>query len=185
MNKNVGIATAAGIAIIIGVISFQLYDSTYQKSSVEEFYEDTDHNDKQNIKHVVHPPNPQTLHGVTITKDKYLLGENVFLSVKNIPPGLKDSLLFYTPEGKLYLALGFDGDKKSSFKHYFRPSLLKGIDICDKEQLIGDWEVFFAGLSDERLNFEVTNETLPGSEAYYLECGDGLEYPYIEPSLMP
>jgi hypothetical protein len=185
MNRNVGIATAVGIAIIIGVIGFQIYDSSYQRSSVDEFYEDANHNDDSNVKHVVYPPNPQTLRGVTITKDKYLLGENVFVSVQNIPPGLKDALLFYTPEGKRYLTLGFDGDEKSSFKHYFRPSLLKSADICHKEKLIGKWDVFFAGLSDERIHFEVTSETLPGSEAYYVACGDALEFPGIEPSLIP
>ena len=185
MNRNVGIATAAGIAIIIGVIGLQIYDSSYQRSTTEEFYDDLDHSDDSNIKHVVHPPNPQTLRGVTITKDKYLLGENVFVSVQNIPPGLKDALLFYTPEGKKYLTLDFDGNEKSSFKHYFRPSLLKSNDICNKEQLIGKWDVFFAGLSDERINFEVTSETLPGSEEYYVACGDALTFPDIEPSLIP
>ena len=185
MNRSVGIATAVGIAIIIGVIGFQIYDSTYQKSSVDEFYRDTNHNDDGNIKHVVYPPNPQTLRGLTITKDAYLLGENVFLNVQNIPPGLKDALLFYTPEGKMYLSLTFDGDERSSFKHYFRPSLQKTVGICDKEQLIGKWSVLFAGLSDEKLHFEVTSETLPGSEEYYVTCGEALTFPDIEPSLMP
>ena len=31
MNKSVGIAAAVGIVIIIGVIGFQIYDTTYQK----------------------------------------------------------------------------------------------------------------------------------------------------------
>ena len=185
MNRNVGIATAGGIAIIIGVIVFQIYDSSYQRSSVDEFYEDANHSGDSNVKHVVYPPNPQTLRGATITKDKYLLGENVFLNVQNIPPGLKDALLFYTPEGKKYLSLDFDGNEKSSFKHYFRPSLLKSLDICNKEQLIGKWSVLFAGLPDEKLHFEVTSETLPGSEGYYVTCGEALTFPDIEPSLIP
>ncbi len=37
MNRNVGIATAVGIAIIIGVIGFQINDSTYQVSTPEEY----------------------------------------------------------------------------------------------------------------------------------------------------
>ena len=44
---------------------------------------------------------------------------------------------------------------------------------------------FFAGLSDERIHFEVTSETLPGSEGYYVTCGDALTFPDIEPSLIP
>ena len=84
MNRNVGIATVIGIVIIIGVISFQIYDSSYKRSTTEEYYSDTTHSDEKNIKHVVYPENPQTLRGVTINKDKYLIGENVFLKINNI-----------------------------------------------------------------------------------------------------
>ena len=37
MNKNVGIATSVGIAIIIGVIVFQINETTYKVSSPEEY----------------------------------------------------------------------------------------------------------------------------------------------------
>ena len=89
MNRNVGIAVAVGIAVIIGAISFQLYDSTYQRSSVEEYYENQENSDGKSVKHVVYPDNPQTLFGLVINKDKYLLGENVFIKVNGIPMGLK------------------------------------------------------------------------------------------------
>ena len=36
MNKSVGIAVAVGIVIIIGVIGFQINETTYQRSTVEE-----------------------------------------------------------------------------------------------------------------------------------------------------
>tara|TARA_B100001750_G_C15366040_1_gene524797 strand:- start:90 stop:671 length:582 start_codon:yes stop_codon:yes gene_type:complete len=191
VNRNVGIAVAVGVAIIIGAISFQIYESSYQRSSVDEYYADKDHNDAKNIKHVVYPENPQILYGLTINKDKYLLGENVFIKLQGIPMELKDSVLFFTPEGILYLELGFDGMEKSSMKHYFRPALQKGLDIanggvCNKEQLIGKWTVIFASLPDERLHFQVLDETLPHSEQYYLDCNrQSIEVPppYIQPSL--
>jgi|TARA_B100001540_G_scaffold161990_1_gene143326 antitoxin component YwqK of YwqJK toxin-antitoxin module len=170
MNKNVGVATAIGVAIIIGVIAFQIYESTYQRSSVEEYYADTTHGDEKNIKHVVHPPNPQTLRGLTINKDMYLLGENVFMSITNIPMGLKDSVQVYAPNGKGYLSLDFDGNEKSSMKHYFKPGLLKSLDLCDKEKLVGEWTIIFAGLPNEKLHFNVTEEILPGQEEYYITC---------------
>ena len=40
MNKSVGIAAAVGIVIIIGVIGFQINETTYQRSSVDEYKED-------------------------------------------------------------------------------------------------------------------------------------------------
>ena len=170
MNKNVGIAAAVGIAIIIGVIVFQISESTYQRSTVDEFYADMNHNDGENIKHVVYPPNPQTLRGLTITKDNYLLGENVFMSITNIPMGLKDSLQVYTPKGKGYLSVSFDGYEKSSMKHYFKPSLLKTLDICEIEDLVGEWTIIFAGLPEEKLHFNVVEEILPGQEENYVTC---------------
>ena len=59
---------------------------------------------------MVYPENPQTLRGLTISKDKYLIGENVFLRVNNIPMGLKDNLQIFTPEGIRYINIPFDGN---------------------------------------------------------------------------
>ena len=185
MNRNVVIAVAVGIAVIIGAISFQLYDSAYQKSSIDEYYADKDHSDEKNIKHVVYPDNPQKLYGLIINKDKYLLGENIFIRVTGIPMGLKDSVYFYTPQGIKYLTLPFDGDEKPSIKHYFRPSLIRSENVCDKEEIIGKWSAFFGNMPEEKLYFHVLAEILPHSEDYYLGCNeDPMEIPpYVQPSL--
>ena len=179
MNKSVGIAVAVGIAVIIGVIGFQINETTYQRSSVEEYYEDP-----LKVKNVVYPENPQFLHGLKINKDKYLVGEKIFFSVKGIPMGLKDAVSFYTPEGILFIQYPFDGNEKTNFKHYWKPSLSKQQGICDVEQLMGEWTVMFVGLPDEKLHFQVTNEILPGFEEYYVTCDEqALEMPImIDPS---
>ena len=51
-------------------------------------------------------------------------------------------------------------------------SLSLQLEICDKEQLIGEWTILFAGQPDERLKFTVVDEILPHSEIYYEGCGD-------------
>jgi len=184
VNRNVGIATVIGIVIIIGVISFQIYDSSYQRSTVDEYYSDKTHEDEKNVKHVVYPDNPQTLRGLTINKDKYLIGENVFIRINNIPMGLKDNLQIFTPEGIRYINIPFDGNEKNSFKHYFRPSLMKQFDMCDKEQIVGKWTIQFEGLANERLHFQVVDEFLPHSEGYYVTCNENpMELPIVQPSL--
>ena len=91
-----------------------------RRSTVEEY--DKDH---VGIKNVVHPENPQFLHGLKINKDKYLVGEKIFFSVKGIPMGLKDAVSFYTPEGILFIQYPFDGNEKTNFKNYWSPSLIK------------------------------------------------------------
>jgi len=167
VNKSVGIAVAVGIAIIIGVIGFQIYDTTYQRSTVEEYYED-----QVGVKNVVYPENPQFLHGLKINKDKYLVGEKIFFSVQGIPMGLKDAVSFYTPEGILFVQYPFDGNEKTNFKHYWKPSLSKQRGICDVEQLVGEWTALFVGLPDEKLHFQVTDEILPGHEEFYVTCDE-------------
>ena len=39
MNRNVGIATGIGIAIIVGVIIFQVNQTMWQQASIDEYYE--------------------------------------------------------------------------------------------------------------------------------------------------
>ena len=60
MNRNVGIATGIGIAVIIGVIIFQVNETTWKQVSVEEYYEKGGR-----VAGVVHPDNPQILGSIT------------------------------------------------------------------------------------------------------------------------
>ena len=81
MNKKVGIAAGIGIAIVIGVIIFQVNQTMWQQVSVEEYYEKGGR-----VAGVVYPDNLQVLGPLQINKDKYLLGENVFVSISNLRP---------------------------------------------------------------------------------------------------
>ena len=179
MNRNVGIATAVGIAIVIGVIGFQINDTTYQVSTPEEYKKSVG---TQSVAHVVYPDNPQFLYGLKINKDKYVLGENIFVSITGIPMNLKDSIVFFTPGGVEYYNIEIDGNKASSGKEYFRPQLLKSKDLCDKEKLIGTWKVIFATNPSEYLNFEIVNEVLPNNESYYATCGDTQQEFVVDPT---
>ena len=38
MNKTVGIATGIGVAIIVGVIIFQIDQTMWQQASIDEYY---------------------------------------------------------------------------------------------------------------------------------------------------
>ena len=179
MAKTMTIAVIAGIAIIIGVIIYQIGDLGYQKSTTEEYYESIG---KQEVAHVVYPDNPQFLYGLKINKDKYVLGENIFVSITGIPMNLKDSIVFFTPGGVEYYNIEIDGNKASSGKEYFRPQLLKSKDLCDKEKLIGTWKVIFATNPSEYLNFEIVNQVLPNNESYYATCGDTQQEFVVDPT---
>ena len=176
MNRNVGIATGIGIVIIVGVIIFQVNETMWQQASIEEYY---DKGGK--VAHVVYPDNLQVLGPLQINKDKYLLGENVFVSISNLRPQDVGAVLFITPTGMIYDEWGFNGMERESQKKYFKPQLLKSKQICEKEKLIGQWTVMFKGYDEAKLYFEMTPNILPNMEGQYVDCGIAYEIDITRP----
>ena len=175
MNRNVGIATGIGIVVIIGVIVFQVSETMWQQASVEEFYEKGGR-----VAGVVYPDNPQILGPLQINKDKYLLGEYVFVVIKDLRPQDKGTVQFFTPEGILYETMGFNGEVRDFQKKYFKPQLLKAKNLCDKEQLVGTWTVMFEGYEMAKLYFEMVPQILPNHEYQFVECSIAYQ---IDPTL--
>ena len=176
MNKNVGIATGIGIAVIIGVIIFQINETMWEQASIEEYYEKGGR-----VAGVVYPDNPQILGPLQINKDKYLLGENVYVILKNLRPGDQGSILFITPKNVIYDEWGFNGNERESQKKYFKPQLLKGKNLCEKEDLVGEWTVVFKGYEMSKLYFEILPDTLPNQEWQFEECDVAYEIDITAP----
>ena len=176
MNKNVGIATGVGIAIIVGVILFQANQTMWQQVSVDEYYEKSG-----KVAHVVYPDNPQILGPLKINKDKYLLGENVFTSLGDLRPQDVGSILFITPTGIIYDEWGFNGMERESQKKYFKPQLLKSKNLCEKEQLVGEWTVMFKDYEMSKIYFEVLPDILPAHENQFVECEVAYEIDITKP----
>ena len=165
MNRTVGIATGIGIAIIVGVIIFQVQDTVWQQASIDEYYEKDG-----KVAHVVYPENPQILGPLQINKDKYLLGENVYVFLRDIGPMDKGSVQFFTPGGILYDEMGFNGKDRDFAKKYFKPSLIKSKNLCEKEKLVGTWTVMFRGYEQSKLYFEMMPDILPNQESHFDSC---------------
>ena len=170
MNRNVGIATGIGIAVIIGVVIFQVNETMWKQVSVEEYYEKGG-----KVAGVVYPDNPQVLGPLQINKDKYLLGENVYVILKDLRPQDKGTILFMTPKNVVYDEWGFDGEERDYQKKYFKPQLLKSKQLCGKEDLVGEWTVMFKGYEMSKLHFEVLEDTLPNQENQFVECAVAYE----------
>ena len=176
MNKIFGASVVVGIAIIVGVIIFQLSDTMWNVSTPEEYYESIG---TQSVAHVVYPDNPQILGPLQINKDRYLLGENVFVVLKDIRTTDKGEVLFITPGGTIFEKLTFDGEVKTTYKKYFRPQLLRALDLCEKDNLVGEWTVMFRGVEQSVLHFEIVDAILPNQEYQYVECGIAYEIDII------
>ena len=181
MNKNVGIATGIGIAIIVGVIIFQVDQTIWQQASVDEYYEKDG-----KVAHVVYPDNPQVLGPLQINKDKYLLGENVYVILKDLRPQDKGTVQFFTPGGILYDEMGFNGENRDFQKKYFKPGLLKSKNLCEKEQLVGTWTVMFEGYEEFKLYFQMMPDILPNQESHFVECEVAYVLdPTVKDSILP
>ena len=176
MKKNVGIATGIGIAIIVGVIIFQVDQTLWQQSSVDEYYEKGG-----KVAHVVYPDNLQVLGPLQINKDKYLLGENVFISISDLRPQDEGAIQIITPTGIIYDEWGFDGSVKDFSKKYFKPQLLKSKQLCEKEQLVGEWTVMFKDYEMSKIYFEILPDILPNQEGQFVECEVAYEIDITKP----
>ena len=176
MNKNLGIATGIGIAVIVGIIAFQVNETTWKQVSVDEYYEKGG-----KVSGVVYPENPQILGPLQINKDKYLLGENVFVFIKDLRPQDKGQVQFFTPGGILYETMGFDGEVRDFQKKYFKPQLLKGKNLCEKEDLVGTWTVMFKDYEMSKLYFDIVPDVLPNQEHQFIECNVAYELDIMRP----
>ena len=176
MNRNVGIATGIGIAIIVGVIIFQVDQTLWQQASVDEYYEKGGR-----VAHVVYPDNLQVLGPLQINKDKYLLGENVFISISDLRPQDKGAVQIITPTGIIYDEWGFNGSERESQKKYFKPQLLKSKQLCQKELLIGQWTAMCKGYEMAKIYFEITPNILPKMEYQFEDCGIAYEIDISKP----
>ena len=124
----------------------------------------------QSVAHVVYPDNPQFLGPLQINKDKYLLGENVYVILNNLRPQDKGTVQFFTPGGILFNEMGFNGENKDYAKMYFKPGLLKSKNLCEQKDLVGTWTVMFEGYEQAKLYFEMTSDILPNQESHFIEC---------------
>ena len=182
MNKSVGITTAVGIAIIIGIVAFQINETTYYVSTPEEYKKSIG---TGSVAHVVYPDNPQILGPLQINKDKFLLGENVYVILNNLRPQDKGTVQFFTPGGILFNEMGFNGENKDYAKMYFKPGLLKSKNLCEQKDLVGTWTVMFKGYEQAKLYFEMMSDILPNQESHFEECEVAYILDPTKPGTMP
>ena len=167
MNNIVKVGIGAGIVLIIAIIGHQINESGL---FITQF-----------------PDDYQTIGPLTIDKQKYVLGENIF-SWMSLHPLEVGTVSFYRPSGDLYYSIDFNGSKKPDPQFYFRPTLDFKNNMCVKEDIIGTWTAQITGktlTSDQKnltnvpkeLKFEFMDKTLYGHEAEWQlnYCDDDLD----------
>jgi len=115
----------------------------------------------------------QTSGPFQIDRTEYVLGELVLVRINDLSPNEKGQIAFLRPLNEthydVYITIPFDGSQKITFNQYFKPSLSRGLGICTKADLLGNWTVVFQGTDYNNLKFEIVDRYIPGEEENYEE----------------
>ncbi|MDC0069943.1 hypothetical protein OAJ36_01330 [Nitrosopumilus sp.] len=108
--------------------------------------------------------------GFSIDRSEYVLGEKIFVNVKNIDENMKGDMLFSkiinSTQNKLYKKISFDGSKsQSNFYLPIYPSIPSG--FCTVDSLIGEWEIVFNEIDMQSIKFKISSQMIPGVENYF------------------
>lgn len=112
----------------------------------------------------------------SIDRKEYILGEKIFLIAENIDFKENGQIVFLrtlnSTHYSVWKTFPFDGMQKTAFSIYFEPRIQGEIGICSKQDLIGDWKVFFKGVDYDTISFRIIDKILPGDEAKFnkVEC---------------
>ena len=159
MNKKIAVGAGIIIAIIIGIVAYQMET----ENRIQEG-------------HVTYPDNKQTVGSLTINKDKYMIGEVIFINME-LNPLENGQVEFYNEDGNLYFKFKFNGSVDPSPNIYFRPLLESRYSICTVDDLVGTWTGKISGvtLNDKRtgltiepreIQFNILNEVISGDERF-------------------
>ncbi len=106
-----------------------------------------------------------------IDRSQYILGEKIYMRVGPLGHNEKGEIVLLhqlnSTHYSVYFTLPFDGSAKSAFNYYFDPQLSKSDKFCSIDDLVGKWRVVFRGTEYPDLEFEMTDEILPGEEERY------------------
>jgi len=100
----------------------------------------------------------------SVQKYQHRLGENVFFVAYGIAPHEKGMIRVYTPKNVEYVSYPFDGSMKSQWNLSFKPDTTFRKEFCDPQYFVGVWTMAFEGVPYPPIQFEFTNEYLPGAE---------------------
>ena len=192
MNNKIIISISIIITII--VISFSLAQIENNNEQTSQFEKNDEINnmlendeinnmlekikeDKVKNDNSIQPYKPKDREWVTkgpfsIDRSEYVLGEKIFVKIKNLDVNTKGQMIFTKIVNSThifeYKKIPFDGSKPQQ-NYYLGLELFKMRGICTADQLIGDWE--FRILTENReygvIEFRILDKYLPGVEEKY------------------
>ena len=107
-----------------------------------------------------------------IDRSEYIIGEKIFVRIGGLGFEEKGQIAFLKPLNEthysVYQTIPFDGTKKPEFNYYLQPQLSKVKGYCTIDDFVGEWKVIFRGTNYPNLEFNITDDILPGEESRYM-----------------
>lgn len=107
-----------------------------------------------------------------IDRSEYIIGEKIFVRIGGLGFEEKGQIAFLRPLNEthysVYQTIPFDGTKKPEFNYYLQPQLSKVKGYCTIDDFVGEWKVIFRGTNYPNLEFNITDDILPGEESRYM-----------------
>ena len=104
----------------------------------------------------------------SIDRKEYRLGEKIFVIVEGLKINEKGQISVLRQTNQTHYTVwetyNFDGNIRESFNIYFEPKLLKPKNICEKDDLLGNWVMVFQGTNYEKLKFKIIDNIILGDE---------------------
>ena len=180
---KIGNSIILAIIAVIGIAILLVYSTTGQNNTpqpelvnppeISALYDQIEETKKQNDQsdNPFIPKNPEWSNAagpIVIDNDEYVLGQKVFVNINGINVNDKGRVNVYMPVEDaeymfLYSSIGFDGSLTRN-NYYFTPSLSPMREICNADQLIGEWVMKIEGTQYPDLTFTVIKEYMPGYE---------------------
>lgn len=150
-TSGVAIGAAAAAVVVIALVAYGVPNVMMIGGGVDV----TQQNETR--------PAWNTVGAFGINKHTYKLGEDVFFA-GTLAPDQQVVIRVASPEQKVFLVKAYSGIDRELAKFYFRPDTSASKDIYEKDELVGRWMIWFEGINNDEIYFEVVDEFVPGTE---------------------
>jgi len=139
------------------------------ETEIPEVQEKLDKIEKINLENEYSPKEREwiTSGPFQIDRSKYAIGEKIFIIIGGLDVNEKGQIAIMRPLNdthySVYLTIPFDGAAKPAFNYYIDPQISKTRGICSVDDIIGKWVMVFRGTDYPNLNFEITDDVIPGT----------------------
>ena len=98
-----------------------------------------------------------------VNRHAYKLGEDVFFAGR-LAPDQQVLIRVASPEGRVVLERVYNGVDRELVKFYFKPDTNAHKGLYLKDQLVGEWMIWFDGIANDEIYFTMLDEFVPGAE---------------------